>query len=630
MTRLLSRRAVLCALTLVLPIAILPRADAQTFQSNVVTSDGGVNISSLLGTSAFYNAGYTGTRAIVSNIEGGFFYKYHPDLTNQTVQLNYGGTYPAPLGPDPNDPSQNAVHDPNLTGDPLWTQYDTHATAVAGVIGTAPEYAGDPKAGIAYGATLVGGTLATSWDNALSFEVSDKSFFTPYIEALQTGITPLGGRLSNVVNGSYGYQDSAYSAGGTATSGADSYTVGLDGLARSSGATVVWASGNNGYGHGNVNDPAAGYNGISVGASDSGSRFTTVAGFSSGGPSDFLAPGGAVISSVRATVDIIAPGSSIYTAVYYGATGGNTGQTPSSNPVPSNYGSYSAGTSFAAPMVAGVATLLCDVGNAQYGGGGAVNGMVIKAVLLNSADKIAGWNNGQTTVNGVVTTTQALDYASGAGELDAGRAFTQYTGGTTNVSHGQPLVAPATVANLGWDYGYLAPTSLNVNPENDYYILPALQGGTSFTGTLSWYVDRTFDGLVNDSTGTPTATASDLRFTNLDLELWSVANGLPSQMVAFSGAQYISTQHFFFTLPSSGQYMLRVLWAGDQYDVDNSDAQGQYYGLAWSGTALAGSASAPDASAILLFIAGGGMMTLLLWRRRRQRPACASNVSQRA
>ena len=75
-------------------------------------------------------------------------------------------------------------------------------------------------------------------------------------------------------------------------------------------------------------------------------------------------------------------------------------------------------------------------------------------------------------------------------------------------------------------------------------------------------------------------------------------------MVAFSGAQYISTQQFFFTLPSDGQYMLRVYWAGDQYDVDNSDAQGQYYGLAWSGTAITGGPAAPDASAILLFVAG--------------------------
>ena len=515
MTRLTSFRTVFCAMALGLSAAIVPGAGAQTFHSDVSNTDDYVDYGAILGVGAFYNAGYTGTGAIVSNIEGGFFYKYHPDLLSQSIQLAYGGTYPAPLGPDPNDPSQNAVHDPNLTNDPLWTQYDQHATAVAGVIGTVPEYAGDLRTGIAYGSTLVGGSLATHWDNALSFEVTDQSFFTPYINALQTGITPLGGRLSNVVNGSYGYQDSAYSAGGTATSGTDVYTVGLDGLARSSGATVVWASGNNGYGAGNVNDPAAGYNGISVGASVYGSTtapFTTLAGFSSGGPSDFRNPNGTVISGVRATVDIVAPGQEVLTALYAGATGGNLGATPPSSPVPTTYGSYSAGTSFAAPFVAGVATLLCNVGNTQYGGGNAVNGMVIKAVLLNSADKTAGWNNGETTVNGVVTTTQALDYAAGAGEVDAGRAFTQYTGGTANVSHGQPLLAPATVANLGWDYGYLAPTSLLTNPSNDYYILPALQGGTSFTGTLSWYVDRTFDGLVNDATGTPTATASDLRF----------------------------------------------------------------------------------------------------------------------
>ena len=89
-----------------LSAAILPHAGAQTFHSDVSNTGGGIDYGAILGVSAkFYNAGYTGKSAIVSNIEGGFFYKYHPDLLSQTTQLAYGGAYPAPLGPDPNDPS---------------------------------------------------------------------------------------------------------------------------------------------------------------------------------------------------------------------------------------------------------------------------------------------------------------------------------------------------------------------------------------------------------------------------------------------------------------------------------------------------------------------------------------------
>ena len=46
---------------------------------------------------------------------------------------------------------------------------------------------------------------------------------------------------------------------------------------------------------------------------------------------------------------------------------------------------------------------------------------VIKAVLMNSADKIPGWNNGEIPhPNGFggVRTTQSLDYNSGAGAMN--------------------------------------------------------------------------------------------------------------------------------------------------------------------------------------------------------------------
>jgi hypothetical protein len=600
----------LCTAAVLVAAISQARAQGAFFGDYMLGGGGYEDVSSLVGATTFYNAGYTGTRAVVSNIEGGLFYRYHPVFANDTVQLDYGGTLAAPLSGNP-----NAVNDPNLTGDPLWTQYDMHATAVAGVIAAAPQYAGDLRAGIAYGATLVGGTVATQWDGgpyALSFEVTDQSFLTPYVEALQTGIGVLGGRRSNVINGSYGYTDAAFPAG-TGTSGSDIYTTAFDGLALSSGSTVVWAAGNRGYGPGNVTDPGAGFNGITVGAlayTSQGAPFTTVAGFSGGGPSDFLAPGGSLVSGVRATVDIVAPGELILTALYSGATGGNLGATPPSNPVPQLYGSFSSGTSFAAPAVAGGASLLCDVGYDRFGGGDSINGAVIKAVLMNSADKIAGWDNGQALSGAVVTTTQGLDFASGTGAMNLTKAFTQYTVGTIDPSGGSLLVGPVIgVAATGWDYGKLTPDVIHPNPYNDYYFGTSLLANSTLTTTLTWFIDRTYDGLVNDNTGTPTVTASDLRFTNLELEVWAVSGGLPDHLVAVSDASYINTQHLNFAIPEAGDYLLRVVWQGDQYNANNSDSAGQNYALAWSNV------SAPDAPSILLILAG--VLPLAKFARRR-------------
>ena len=110
-------------------------ADAQTFRDTVQTNGGNnLPLSSLFGAAAFYDAGYTGKRAIVANIEGGLFYRYSPLFSGDTVQLAYGGPTPTPPGPDPTNASQpNLTHDANLTNDALWKQYDMHATAVSGV-----------------------------------------------------------------------------------------------------------------------------------------------------------------------------------------------------------------------------------------------------------------------------------------------------------------------------------------------------------------------------------------------------------------------------------------------------------------------------------------------------------------
>ena len=600
---------------LTLPLAA---AHAQTGQhratSNVVASlvsnnpAERVNISGLVGADTFYNLGYTGSHAIVASIDGGNFWTGHQALSQNTLLLPTGGPG-TQLG-----------------------EFDMHATAVASIVAGRP-IAADPNAkGIAYGSTFWSGAVATDYigENPyrLSFNISDASLITPYVTALQTGIN---GQRANVTTSSFGYtDDSTPNHVGTGVTGADVATVSIDGVARASKGTIVFSAGNTGAGNNRVTDPAGGYNTLSVGALAYGSfsdPYTKVANFSAAGPSDYQGPNPVAgqppvrVANVRARVDIVAPGQNIYTASYTGATGGNAPAStqsplpPSPPPDPNlptdKYGSFDTGTSFAAPLVAGGATLLCDVGNANVAtmGVNAVNGNVIKAVLLNSADKIPGWDNGQTFSSGVVTTMQALDYSSGAGRMNLARAYTQYTGGVTGGVTLTPTglannVAAANLVTTGWDYNTIAADGMN-----DYFFGPSLQSGTIFTATLNWYVGRTYDGLDADGN----LTATDGNFTNLNLELWTASNGRAGNLVARSNAAYINTQHFSFALPQDGNYMLRVAWAGERY----GSASSENYGLAWAtgNNRIGSGADMPEPSAGWL-VGAGVVLGAGLVRRR--------------
>ena len=79
---------------------------------------------------------------------------------------------------------------------------------------------------------------------------------------------------------------------------------------------------------------------------------------------------GTILNSARGRVDISAPGDQLTLAYYGGTTGGN--QAPSEGGTPNggnNFFSFNtAGTSFAAPTVAGGLSLMVDAGRTQLGG----------------------------------------------------------------------------------------------------------------------------------------------------------------------------------------------------------------------------------------------------------------------
>ena len=182
---------------------------------------------------------------------------------------------------------------------------------------------------------------------------------------------------------------------------------------------------------------------------------------------------------------------------------------------------------------------------------------------MNSADKnLSGWNNGQSSSSGVVTTTQSLDWTLGAGRLNLDKAYDQYLSGTKDVAG----LAGGTISPIGWDDGRLSA----IGTHNDYTFGQTLKGGSILDVTLSWFRDRT----VN-----PLGSATDVAFANLDLEIW---NSSFTTLLATSMSQYNSAELLHFTLPADGNYGLRVSYAGQMFgSVGNED-----YGLAWSGISV--------------------------------------------
>jgi hypothetical protein len=459
---------------------------------------------------------------------------------------------------------------------------------------------GDPlyyyQAGIAPYCTIWSGAVATDFTANDGFDVSAASVTTPYVVAMKTGVN---GQTADVINSSWG--DSS------TPNGNNYLNVMIDALVAETGKTVCVSAGNSGPGADTVGSPALGFNVISVGSlgPDTGATpFNTVSNFSSVGPNDVFIPTspdgstGTTIPGARASVDIVAPGEGFVVAYYGGATGSMSGETSDPTGGAGDYYALGAsGTSFASPVVAGGAALVVDVGKQlYYFDPKAIDGRVVKAVLMNSADKIPGWNNGQTLVNGVITTTQALDYNSGAGALDLNQAFTQYTGGEADIL-GEPT--SATVLPIGWLYAHATVGG----PPNKYVIAGPQTAGSTLTATLDWYATEHLD--------TTTLTATYGSLDELDLQVWSTdATGLPQTLIAQSIAQDNTVQHLYFQLPTDGDYLLEVVDDGATWNLDPAPTTGDDFGLAWNITPV----PEPTGAAILLL-----GMPMLLRRRRAMR-----------
>jgi hypothetical protein len=550
--------------------------------ANIVSSSAGPNpfsgltINIVVGADRFYNAGFIGSAATIANVEAGHIWNGHETLQHVTTFV------------------QDTVSPGPQTG-----EFDRHATWVGAVLGGRPAlpFPGDYQVGMAPGADLWSGSIATTWLGAPyagGFDINLNSFANPYKTVMVTGVN---GRTADVINSSWGFSEP--------TGAGSDFTRAIDALVSMSGKTFVTVAGNDGPAGDTVESPAAAYNKIAVAALTSDTSnppYGMVADFSSRGPSDVLNPiTNQVKIGVRATVDIAAPGTDFTLAYYGGATGGNNPSLgPTQGTVSGNnfYAFPLAGTSFAAPTVAGGAALIVDAARTLFGPSTkGVDGRVVKAVLLNSADKIAGWNNGQmVTGSGVIFTTQSLDYASGTGAMNLNRAFDQLTAGTTDV----PGLGGGPVQSIGWDYG-----RVHFGGVSDYPITSQLLAGSTLSVTLDWFVSRTIDLSTN-------ATQENI-FNDLDLQVWKAVGGVATTLVASSNSQYNNVEHLYFQLSTSDFYLLRVVFNGNNWNFSGVPTSNldEDFGLAWDDIPVV-----PEPSSLVLLLTGA--CTFLLVHQRRK------------
>ena len=376
--------------------------------------------------------------------------------------------------------------------------YSSHATSVIG-------------AAVSQDPTFRGPAFNAGWWTGQTTKRSSMTTLRTQTVAAETfgqGLRSLNGNPVEVLTFSIGVAGSS--------DGMDQWSLGLDHIVNTNGRTITLAVGNDGpAGDSITGRPTGAYNVITVGATGNFSEdYTRVADFSSRGPTD----------DGRSKPDIVAPGSMIHL------------------PVLNSNWSDGDGTSFATPLVAGGAGLLIGMGQDL---GYATDPKVIKSVLLNSADKLDGWSH---------TSTQPLDYAQGAGQMNLRDAYSQYVSGQLD---------PGTVPGVGWDL-----QEVTDSQENLYFLDMLVPAGEMLTATLAW------DRIVStDTEDIESVTYSFDHLDNLDLYLYDIDD--LNNPIAASISTVDNVEHIYFSIPETGRYAIGVKMAGAVFgDLET-------YGLAW-------------------------------------------------
>lgn len=549
---------------------ITQQYDGDTLAANLFTNEA-------VGAMLFYNEGFYGQRSVIANVEAGYIWNGHEVFDRSQVPAEFGASTAV----------TQYVADASIT-----PEYDFHATMVGHVLAgagyTTSEAGGQftyAGMGIAPFAELWSGAIATSFssEDIGSFSVTTESVLTPY----RTFFRGIEGRKADVINSSWGGYDPGANAETSRT---------IDALARENSTVAFVVSAGN-SGDFPVSAPGSAYNNITVG-SVGGAHFLTPSDFSSRAAVDFYNPvTGETIEGVRAAVDIAAPGEDLFLAAYLGKTGGLASLTDIvQDASPTDlYFLRQSGTSFAAPIVAGGIGLLKDVVHYYEENGVPLSAYtldtrVVKSVLMAGASRTEGWNNGQAELSGVITTTQALDYATGAGAMNLEKTSEIYLiSGTKDVAG----LGGGAISAKGWDYGQLAEGSAN-----EYRFTDSFEGEVELTISLNWFTGMDFD--ENDI-------GQALSFADLNLEVWRLVDGVLTTKVAESISLYNNSEFLRVALDTPGDYAIRVAFLGMIYDLDPS-ANDTDYAVAWQAETV------PEPAAWVLLLVG----VIAMWAIRQR------------
>lgn len=326
---------------------------------------------------------------------------------------------------------------------------------------------------------------------------------------------------------------------------------------------VVTAAGNEGNDYYRISNLAAGYNVLAVGATGVtnaahtvGPNYNRIAAYSSAGPT----------FNERQAPHLVAPGTLMFTTSGTDRDGNGALDDWESN---SPHG-FVDGTSFATPLVSGVAAALIQHGKQHEQ---ITDPRVMRAVMMNSADKSVQGSDGrrwdaryQDRINNATATAQPLDRELGTGMLDALQAYRSYSPGRSFVTEGVDGTGEA-VAPLSYDLGTVSGTGWDAS--NDY-LSPALRRGSIIVSTLCWERPVSLGVTVN------------YYYTNEldDLALAISPNGDRTTLLRVSDSTSSNEHLVFKTRATDGaageRYWIRVA----QLVAHSGNTEG--YGLAWS------------------------------------------------
>jgi len=353
-----------------------------------------------------------------------------------------------------------------------------------------------------------------------------------------------------LINNVFGQQppDANIVIAGFGTQFPDWWTRGIEAMAEHHGVIITAAIGNGSDAYDPVLYPGAGANAIGVGVVDSvnsGELSTNLAHFSLAHPQH---------SSFGPTYDRRCK-PDIVTAGNYLAADVNE---------PDNYEPTGNWSSFSVPTVAGAIGLLVQKAREDPNLSAALSraggNCVMKAVLMNSAQKLPYWHKGRLERDD--DHAVPLDYVQGAGALDAVGAYAQLTAGQSG---------PGPVSTTGWDLNRLQKERFF---ENVYKISLAESTDKVITATVVW--NKHYD------TAYPFAARPE-KDANLRLELWAVDHNDPNNdyLLDYSDSEADNVEHIYCRAdPNYTNYELVVSYSA--IEDPNAMPASQRYGVAWN------------------------------------------------